>query len=193
MDAVSAYFDEKAKNWDTEAHTESPVQGAVARLAGVCEGVSVLDLGCGTGVMVDVYLDLGASRVLGIDVSSKMIEVANEKYAADDRVSFMAIDAIDIDASDCFDSVVIYNAYPHFMDRPALASKVAQCLVPGGRFVVAHGMGKDVINSHHGSVPENVTLGLRSAEEESGIWSELFELDALVDTPFFYAISGRKR
>lgn len=38
-----------------------------------------------------------------------------------------------------FDRIVIYNAYPHFIEKEKLVKKVEELLNPGGRFVVAHG------------------------------------------------------
>ena len=38
-----------------------------------------------------------------------------------------------------FDRIMIYNAYPHFMEKEKLVKKVEELLNPGGRFVVAHG------------------------------------------------------
>ena len=193
MDNVARYFDERADSWlEMEQHTKSPVQAAVAIMAGIGEGSRVLDLGCGLGVMMPVYRQLGAARVLGVDVSEKMIERAKQRWEGEEGFGFIAADAAGLDLDERFDAVVIYNAYPHFMDRPALVRACHRLLCDGGRFVVAHGTGKDGINSHHQAVAAGVSLGLEPAHKEAAAWRDGFEIDAVVDTPDFYAFAGRK-
>ena len=194
MNKVATYFDERASGWlKMEEFTKSPMQSAVAVMAGVGIDSRVLDLGCGLGVMMPVYRDLGVSRVVGVDVSENMIELARERWASDSWAEFIAADAAELDLDERFDSVVIYNAYPHFMDRESLVRTCHRLLLDGGRFVVAHGAGKDHINSHHDAVAAGVSMGLKSAREESVAWEGLFEIDAIVDTPGFYAFAGRKK
>ena len=192
MDQVAAYFDEKASVWEKkENHTKSPVQAAVAVMAGVAEGSRVLDLGCGLGVMIPVYRQLGAEYIMGVDISQKMVRKAQERWADYPNIEFDAIDACELTGESRFDSIVIYNAYPHFMNRPTLVETCARLLAKKGRFCVAHGTGKDGINSHHEAVASGVSLGLQEAREESAIWQGLFEIDAIVDTPGFYAFAGQ--
>lgn len=194
MGNVATYFDERASSWiKMEEHTKSPMQPAVAVMAGVGIESRVLDLGCGLGVMMPIYQQLGVARAVGVDVSEAMVKLARERWADDPRFEFIAADAAELDLDERFDSIVIYNAYPHFMDRPALVRTCHRLLADGGRFVVAHGAGKDHINSHHDAVAAGVSLGLKSAREESTAWEGLFDINALVDTPGFYAFAGQKR
>ncbi|MBR3181825.1 MAG: hypothetical protein IKF56_04210 [Eggerthellaceae bacterium] len=56
MNKVATYFDERADSWiKMETHTKSPMQPAVAVMAGVGLESRVLDLGCGLGVIMPVY------------------------------------------------------------------------------------------------------------------------------------------
>ena len=192
MNAVEAYFDEKAASWEEmETHTKSPVQSAVAIMAGVGKDSRVLDLGCGLGVMMPVYQQLEAGYMLGVDVSQEMIARARARWADSAQIEFEAIDACELSGENRFDSIVIYNAYPHFTNRPALVETCARLLARGGRFCVAHGTGKNGINAHHEAVAAGVSLGLKGAREESVIWEDRFDIDAIVDTPDFYAFAGR--
>ena len=143
--------------------------------------------------MLPFYLKENVSHVTAVDISPRMIELAKQKFESVDCVEFIACDALELEMSDPFDAVVIYNAYPHFMDKPALVEKVWNLLKPQGRFVVAHGSGKDVINSHHQAVAAGVSSGLSPVAEESAIWKARFDLEALVDTPGLYAFSGVRK
>lgn len=194
MDEIAAYFDERADSWDESGCSgESRVQGAVLSLVDLKPGDSVLDLGCGTGVMIPFYLAAQAGKIVAVDVSEKMVERAREKFGNEPSVELRASDALSLDEGERFDAAVIYNAYPHFPDKLALVEKVYRLLKPSGRFVVAHGSGKDAINRHHEAVAAGVSCGLRAASEESALWADKFEIEALVDTPGFYAFSGVRR
>ena len=191
MNKVAQYFDERADEWEASGSCErNRVQGAVLSLACVQEGDRVLDLGCGTGVMIPLYLEAKVASATGVDLSTRMVAYAREKFQGVDAVDFIAADALDLDEKHPYDAVVIYNAYPHFMDKPALVEKVYRLLKPGKRLVVAHGKGKDDINRHHQAVAAGVSSGLRAASEESELWRTRFDIEALVDTPEFYAFSG---
>lgn len=194
MDEIAAYFDERADSWDENGCSgESRVQGAVLSLVDLRPGDTVLDLGCGTGVMIPFYLAAQAGKIVAVDVSEKMVERAREKFGNEPSVELRASDALSLDEGERFDAAVIYNAYPHFPDKLALVEKVYRMLKPSGRFVVAHGSGKDAINRHHEAVAAGVSCGLRAASEESVLWADKFEIEALVDTPGFYAFSGVRR
>lgn len=194
MDEIAAYFDERADSWDESGCSgESRVQGAVLSLVDLKPGDSVLDLGCGTGVMIPFYLAAQAGKIVAVDVSEKMVERAREKFGNEPSVELRASDALSLDEGERFDAAVIYNAYPHFPDKLALVEKVYRLLKPSGRFVVAHGSGKDAINRHHEAVAAGVSCGLRAASEESVPWADKFEIEALVDAPGFYAFSGVRR
>jgi len=195
MNEIEAYFDEKAPEWD--AHCECPgiKHMAVAHIAGVTEGSRVLDVGCGTGVMEPALFACGAKSIVALDLSEKMIEIAASKYPSM-PVSFEQACVIEYatrDGIEPFDLVVIYNAYPHILDKQALVTAVYRLLAPHGRFLVAHGASKGTINAHHQAVPESVTTGLNSAEEESALWCDSYDIDVLIDTPYFYCFGGTKR
>ena len=81
MDEIAAYFNKRAGKWDENGCSgESRVQGAVLSLVDLKPGDSVLDLGCGTGVMIPFYLAAQAGKIVAVDVSEKMVERAKEKF-----------------------------------------------------------------------------------------------------------------
>lgn len=191
---VASYFDERAGKWDESGCSgESRVQNAVLSLVNLKPGDSVLDLGCGTGVMVPCYIAAKAGRIVAVDVSEKMIAQAKRKFEGEPAVEFHICDALDLPENERFDAVIIYNAYPHFSEKKALVEKVYRLLKPEGRFAVAHGIGRAAINQHHEAVAAGVSSGLGPANEEAALWSKKFNIEALVDTPGFYAFSGVRK
>lgn len=197
LETIASYFDARAEGWETnEPPEEAALRLTVARMAGVNEGSAVLDLGSGQGVMMASYLELGASHILGVDISSAMVDQGRKRWAAYPGIEFLVADAATMDVpgfQKAFDAVVIYNAYPHFMDRRALVANCARLLRDGGRFIVAHGAGREAINAHHEAVAAGVSLGLEAPEMEAVPWEETFVIDGMVDTPAFYAFCGFKR
>ena len=75
--------------------------------------------------MERAYLELGASSVVALDVSSEMIRHARMQFedVPEDRLRFECQDVIDFEDDEPFDVVVIYNAYPHILDKKALVKR----------------------------------------------------------------------
>lgn len=192
---IGVYFDERAKNWNEQAEPAGPKHLMIAQLAGVREGSRVLDVGCGTGIMERAYLELGASSIVALDLSEKMLDCARDTFAAvpEERLRFECRDILDYTSDGLFDTVVIYNAYPHILDKGALVNACASQLEPRGRFLVAHGMSRATLNAHHANVPADVTSDLLPARESALDWQDAFDIDMIADTPFTYFFGGSKR
>lgn len=192
---IGSYFDERAANWVEQAEPAGTKHLMIAQLASVHGGSRVLDVGCGAGIMERAYLELGASSVVALDVSSEMIRHAPMQFedVPEDRLRFECQDVIDFEDDEPFDVVVIYNAYPHILDKKALVKAAASLLVPGGRFLVAHGMSRETLNAHHANVPHDVTSDLLPAKDAALDWQDAFDIDMMADTPFTYFFGGSKR
>ncbi len=186
---IADYFDSRAARWDEHYKPGLPARQAVAFLSGAGPGTRVLDIGCGTGVMFPELLATGPRELVGVDVSPAMAALAAHKFSGEPRLRVFCGDILTFE-SGAFDVAVLYDAYPHFPDRAALIRKVRSLLAPGGRFTVAHGAGRDRINACHGAVPASVKTELKSAREEASLWPPYFYVDAVVDAPHFFLISG---
>lgn len=191
---IGAYFDERSANWDQIMEPSGAKHLMIAQLAGVREGSHVLDVGCGTGIMAPAYLELGAQRIVGLDLSQGMVEHARTKFAdvPAERLSFECADIVDYEG-DLFDVIVVYNAFPHILDKDALAQAIARLLKPKGRFLVAHGMSRQTLNDHHHEVPADVTSDLLSAQESAEPFKPYFDIDMMADTPYLYFFGGERR
>ncbi len=192
---IGSYFDERAANWNEQAEPAGPKHLMVAQLAGVHKGLRVLDVGCGTGIMERAYLELEAASIIALDLSEEMLARARTDFADVDpeRLCFECRDILDFTSDEPFDVVVIYNAYPHILDKKALVKATASLLVPGGRFLVAHGMSRTTLNAHHANVPADITSDLLPAQEAALDWQNAFDIDMIADTPFTYFFGGSKR
>jgi len=99
---------------------------------------TVLDLGCGTGTLLEALQSrLPSARLLGIDPASDMIEVARQRLQGP-LVQLQEGSAHDLSfESESLDLVVSNFALHHLShdDKRACAREIARVLCPGGRFV----------------------------------------------------------
>lgn len=186
---VIAFFDSLAAGWDADMVRDEDVIRTILDNAGVREGSNVLDIACGTGVLIPDYLSRGASRIVAVDISPEMIAVAKGKFN-DSRISFVCADAETGDFGKDFDCIVIYNAFPHFSDPEALISNLSSMLAPGGRLTVAHGMSRERINLHHGGKVRTISNGLPEAKKLAGLFSHYLDVTAVVSDDRMYQVCG---
>ncbi|KAJ1973215.1 hypothetical protein H4R34_005155 [Dimargaris verticillata] len=108
----------------------------------------LLDLGCGDGVLT-AELQPQCARVVGIDQSASMVEMAKTSGCQDVRVG----DGADLEAAGIpangFD-VVFSNAALHWMKRDpaAVVRQIYRCLKPGGVLVAELGGHLNVAGVH---------------------------------------------
>lgn len=185
-----SYFNAAAADWDSKGGVSPERLKQLVALSGVRAGERVLDVGCGTGVIDPVLLELGAAEVVAVDVADEMIAVARSKRK-NPRVTYMALDFYGFHGRE-FDRVVVYNAFPHFMDRNAFAAKVAACLKEGGTFAVIHSASAAEINARHTGV-KRISRRLRPATEEAVAFRPFFEIEELADNENYYLIRGVRK
>src|SRR3954449_8387204 len=107
---------------------------------GIRSGDEVLDIGCGTGLTTREAARLAAhGRVVGVDVSERMLERARELTAAEglDNVRYELGDA-QVHRFDPagFDVAISRFGTMFFDDPPAAFANIAAALRPGGRLVL---------------------------------------------------------
>jgi SAM-dependent methyltransferase len=116
----------------SEPHTR-PLFEAVLDGAAVTHGTRLLDIGCGTGLELQLATQRGAV-VSGIDVSVGMLEVAEERLPdADLRVHDLQSLPFD---DGTFDAVTAVNSFQFADDPIAAITDAARVLAPGGRLSI---------------------------------------------------------
>ena len=196
---VIEFFDRLAPNWDKDMVRNESVIRIILNNAGVGTGKDVLDVACGTGVLFPDYISRDVASLTAIDISPKMIENAKNKFentnAASDKmtVSIICGNVETYDFGRQFDSIVIYNAFPHFPDPDRLISILSKKLKPSGILTVAHGMSREKINSHHKGSAMHVSNGLMSVEELTDLFKKYLNVTTIISNSSMYQVAGKKQ
>lgn len=71
----------------------------------VSPGESVLDLGCGTGLLIE-YAKSKTSHIVGVDIAYNMVHHAKEKFSGSGHIDFVVADCRYLPVRERFDKVV---------------------------------------------------------------------------------------
>ena len=106
-------------------------QPAMRKLLPDLKGKTVLDLGCGYGHNCIDFVKRGADKVVGIDISEKMLSVA-EKESCDDKIEYLNMSMTDIsELGERFDFIYSSLAFHYAKDFDAFAKDMYSVLNAG--------------------------------------------------------------
>ena len=130
--------------WDARTYDESsaPQQAwasdVLARLDGIAQDATILDVGCGTGRVTEALPALvPRGRVLAIDASADMVALARKRLGA--RAHVWCQDVLDLDLDEPVDAIVSTATLHWVTDHDRLWERLARALRPGGRLEVQCG------------------------------------------------------
>ncbi len=141
QERATEYFSQNAASWDEIRSLHVPdkaVETAILELVGKRPFQSMLDLGTGTGRVLEILSPL-YRRGVGIDMSREMLAVARANLERA-GVTNAQVRQGDIFAPpverDAYDLVTIHQVL-HYLDDPARAiSEAARLLRPSGRLII---------------------------------------------------------
>ena len=163
-------YDHIAEQWHSNFRGQAYVDRVLGYVGKVLEGLppgaTVLDLGCGTGEPIARYIAQRGYRVVGVDQSEKMLEIAKNIVP---EAEFIHGDMAEVEFADRFAAAVAWDSVFHVerKDHSAIYRKLANSLEIGGRLLLSVG-GSDVDQSAEGGSAGGADSGAE------GFTSEMF-------------------
>jgi trans-aconitate methyltransferase len=111
----------------------------------------VIDVGCGTGRLTAKLLErLPHGRVVGIDLSSNMLQVARDflRPRFGSQIQLVLADAAHLPSHERADAIFSTATFHWVHDHPRLFKSLYTALKPGGRIVAQCGGGANITRLH---------------------------------------------
>jgi ArsR family transcriptional regulator len=138
--AAAAWFEAHAGEWDAirSLHiAESEVEAAMDAVIGDAPVGVLVDIGTGTGRMLELFGGL-AREAVGVDRSSEMLRLARAKLHDRVNTELRQADLYRLPIGDGGADLAILHHVLHFAEAPDLAiGEAARVLGPGGRLLIA--------------------------------------------------------
>ena len=140
--SAAGWFEANAGQWDAirSLHiAEEQVEAAIAAVLGDTEIGQLIDIGTGTGRMLELFASR-AAQSLGIDRSSEMLRLARAKLSERGvaNAELRQADLYALPLGDGAADVAIIHHVLHFAQQPGAAIvEAARVLRPGGRLLIA--------------------------------------------------------
>lgn len=151
-------FDELASTWDQRS-LPPDLQNKKSRIvdAGIsASGMTILDIGTGTGGILPLIMDHFPACVVEVDISPMMLKQIQSKIKKAQKdnqekiIHLICADGIKVPLdNESIDVVFCHNVLPHFPDISLAIKEFRRVLKPDGRLIVSHDINREVVNSIH--------------------------------------------
>jgi ubiquinone/menaquinone biosynthesis C-methylase UbiE len=143
--AVAREYDRLAPSYDRRwpRYVRAATEATAQRL-GLLQGERLLDIGCGTGALLELLARRGDGvELAGLDPSAEMLAVARPKLPGEVRLVQGAAEQLPF-ADATFDVAVSNSAF-HYFERPGEALReMRRVLRPGGHVVITDWCGDNL-------------------------------------------------
>ena len=135
------HFDGQAAEYDQRDTYYYSQNGKIScrDIAAQIKGISyesLLDVGCGTGFLIDILANLRAARYCGVDLSDEMIRVAKGKRIHGAEFTVGSADKLPYpDGS--FDIVTCSQSFHHYPYPEKAMREARRVLKPGGLYILS--------------------------------------------------------
>ncbi|MGA7491737.1 MAG: class I SAM-dependent methyltransferase [Syntrophobacteraceae bacterium] len=162
---------------------------ATVKASGLRSGERVLDVGTGTGILINFMLKYGPSEIHGCDLSENMLERVKEKFP---QVIVHLCDISDLPLpGDSLDIVFINACFSNIMDKSKSLDNIYRLLRQQGRLVISHPMGRGFIVELKKHTPFHLDLLPDEGAARGLLEPHGFEVIRFRDDPGFYLVVAK--
>lgn len=196
LQKTKEFFNSVADKWDAMCFHDDKKLDAIFSEIGLFKDAKVMDVGCGTGILISrIFDEIGdGGKLVAVDYSEKMLKIAKSRHDFS-CLKFMCNDISCVKFKEnYFDFIICYSVFPHFKDKLAVLTHLSKALAPGGKLCICHSESRDAINAQHASVDTRVAQDVLAS---SDVIHELFEEIGLttvtrIDNDCLYIVIGKK-
>jgi cyclopropane fatty-acyl-phospholipid synthase-like methyltransferase len=127
-----------AKSFDDPARDAWQMPSRVIDALALEPGMTVADIGAGTGYFTSRLAKVPGVKVLAADIEPKMVEYLARRAAAEKASNVTAVlaGATSPNLPEPVDVILVVDTYHHLPDRPAYFRALRASLRPGGRIAI---------------------------------------------------------
>ena len=136
-----AHFDKQAAEYDQRDTVYYSREGKIScrDIAGMLKDRSyerLLDVGCGTGFLIELLASQRRAAYEGLDLSDEMLKVARGKAIPDANFTQGSSDRLPY-ADGSFDIVTCSQSFHHYPNRQKAMAEAKRVLRPGGLYILS--------------------------------------------------------
>ncbi|MBN3892398.1 MAG: class I SAM-dependent methyltransferase [Nostoc sp. JL31] len=137
-----------------------------------CEGLTIIEYGCGTGSYAFILAKSQSKKVIGIDISPVAIEVAkvqalNEEIG--ENISFEVMNAEELTFNPSSIDLICGSGILHHLDLEKAIKSIADVLQPEGKAIFIEPLGHNILIN----LFRSLTPSIRSEDEHPLLESDL--------------------
>lgn len=191
------FFDSIANEWDNIIEVNEEKINTLLSKVDIKDNDNILDVGTGTGVIIPFLKNLNSNGIIkGVDVSSGMLDIANQKFKELENVSFEVLDVENSSIEEKYDKIILYSMFPHLKNKTnTIKILVENNLNKDGKLIIAHSNSREFLNNMHKEKDKRVSEDrLIPIKDQKTLFEQvnLNVLDAYEDDEIYYLVVNKK-
>ncbi len=198
LDNTKLFFNSRAIDWDKQIKDDDRKKlyevfaNDIPKLKG-----PVLDLGSGTGILVPLVKSKISSKdkLIELDIARNMLLETKNIFPQDPQINYCTADSHYLPFnSNYFNTVLCYNTFPHFPDKPKVIKEIKRCLSKNGKLFIIHLMCHRQLNLMHSKIQGTVRHDkmLPKTKLQNILLSEGLSIIMAEENPGKYLIIAKK-